>query len=203
MSTAAGIVFLLVYVLGAFAYGSALMLSLRQASPVWSPHRHHGTALRPRLDRASIAMFAWSAVWFVVLALDQFDEFVNGPRRNVLDLAQLFLVFGFPPLIVHTMYLEAHVPSWPGRARTWATGVLAACTSPRHWRWPTAMSLVFELRAGRTAGRLHRRLPGGALHDRRPLLGGRHEPQPAGGGDHRASADAAGAERPVRGARSR
>jgi hypothetical protein len=145
MSTAAGIVFLLVYVLGAFAYGSALMLSLRQASPVWSPHRHHGTALRPRLDRASIAMFAWSAVWFVVLAFDQFDEFVNGPRRNFLDLAQLFLVFGFPPLIVHTMYLEAHVPSWPGRARTWATGVLAGMYVATPLALTMAMSLVFEL----------------------------------------------------------
>ncbi len=39
MSTAVGIAFLLVYVLGAFAYGSALILSLRQASPVWSSHR--------------------------------------------------------------------------------------------------------------------------------------------------------------------
>ena len=57
MYTAVGIAFLLVYVLGAFAYGSALVLSLRQASPVWSPHRHHGSALRPRLDRASVAMF--------------------------------------------------------------------------------------------------------------------------------------------------
>ena len=78
MSTAVGIAFLLVYVLGAFAYGSALVLSLRQASPVWSPHRHHGSPIRPRLDRASVAMFLWSAVWFVVLALDQFVEFVSG-----------------------------------------------------------------------------------------------------------------------------
>ena len=74
MPTAVGIAFLLVYVLGAFAYGSALILSLRQASPVWSPHRHHGSTIRPRLDRASFAMFLWSAVWFVVLALDQFDR---------------------------------------------------------------------------------------------------------------------------------
>jgi hypothetical protein len=143
MSTAAGIVFLLVYVLGAFAYGSALLLSLRQASPVWSPHRHHGTAIRPRLDRASIAMFAWSAVWFVVLALDQFDEFVNGPRRNLLDLAQLFLVFGFPPLIVHTMYLEAHVPVWTGRAKAVATAVFRAMYVVTPLAAATAIALVF------------------------------------------------------------
>jgi two-component system LytT family sensor kinase len=143
MSTAAGIVFLLVYVLGAFAYGSALLLSLRQASPVWSPHRHHGTAIRPRLDRASVAMFAWSAVWFVVLALDQFDEFVNGPRRNTLDLAQLFLVFGFPPLIVHTMYLEAHVPTWTGRAKMWATAVWRGMYVVTPLAAAIALALVF------------------------------------------------------------
>jgi two-component system LytT family sensor kinase len=143
MSTAAGIVFLLVYVLGAFAYGSALLLSLRQARPVWSPHRHHGTAIRPRLDRASIAMFAWSAVWFVVLALDQFDEFVNGPRRNALDLAQLFLVYGFPPLIVHTMYLEAHVPAWTGRAKTWATAVCRGMYAVTPLAAGVALALVF------------------------------------------------------------
>jgi hypothetical protein len=145
MSTAAGIVFLLVYVLGAFAYGSALVLSLRQASPVWSPHRHQGPGIRPRLDRASVAMFAWSAVWFVVLALDQFDEFVNGPRRNLLDLAHLFLAYGFPPLIVHTMYLEADVPSWPGRARAWATGILVAVYVAAPLALTMAMALVFEL----------------------------------------------------------
>ena len=156
MSTAVGIAFLLVYVLGAFAYGSALLLSLRQASPVWSPHRHAGTAVRPRLDRASVAMFAWSAVWFVVLALDQFDEFSNGPRRNALDLAQLFLVYGFPPLIVHTMYLEAQVPAWTGRARTWATGVLTGMYVVTPLALAGAMALVFGLvrvpRAGAVIG---------------------------------------------------
>ncbi len=145
MSTAVGIAFLLVYVLGAFAYGSALVLSLRQASPVWAPHRHHGSTIRPRLDRASFAMFLWSAVWFVVLALDQFDEFVSGPRRNVLDLAQLLLVFGFPPLIVHTMYLEGHVPEWTGRARTWATRVLTGMYIASAVAVVGAMALVFGL----------------------------------------------------------
>lgn len=145
MSTAAGIAFLLVYVLGAFAYGSALVLSLRQASPVWSPHRHHGAAVRPQLDRVSVAMFAWSTVWFVVLALDQFDEFLNGPRRNSLDLLQLLLVFGFPPLIVHTMYLEAHVAEWAGRARAIGTAVLRGMYLAAPLGAAGALALVFGL----------------------------------------------------------
>jgi len=142
MSTALGIAFLLVYVLGAVAYGSALLLSLRQASPVWSPHRRHDTPAR-RLDRGSLAMFLWSAIWFVVLALDQFDEFVSGPRRNVLDLLHLLLVFGFPPLIVHTMYLEGRVAEWTGRARAWATGVLVAMYVAAPLSLAVAMSIVF------------------------------------------------------------
>ena len=127
MTTTVAIVFLLVYVLGAFAYGSALTLSLRQASPVWAPHRTGGVAGRARLDAASVALFAWSAAWFVVLGLDQFSDIVSGPdRRGWLDLIQLVLVLGFPPLIMHTMYQEAHVADWTGAPRAWATRVLAA-----------------------------------------------------------------------------
>lgn len=151
MSAAVGIVFLLVYVLGAFAYGSALTLSLRQASPVWAPHRHAGSN-RQRLDAVSITMFAWSAAWFVVMALDQFDEFVSGPRRNSLDVAQLVLVFGFPPLIVHTMYLEAHVPEWTGRARAWATRAVAAVYILAPIGLAGAMALVFGIVAVRPTG---------------------------------------------------
>ena len=127
MTTTVAIVFLLVYVLGAFAYGSALTLSLRQASPVWAPHRTGGVAGHARLDAASVALFAWSAAWFVVLGLDQFSDIVSGPdRRGWLDLIQLVLVLGFPPLIMHTMYQEAHVADWTGAPRAWATRVLSA-----------------------------------------------------------------------------
>ncbi|MGD9906122.1 MAG: sensor histidine kinase [Vicinamibacterales bacterium] len=145
MASAAGIAFLLVYVLGAFAYGSALVLSLRQATPVWAPHRHHGSPVRPRLDRASVAMFLWSAIWFVVLAIDLFDEFLSGPRRNLLDVLQLVLVFGFPPLIVHTMYLEAHVPEWTGRARAWGSGVLGAMYVVAPAAMAASLAVVFDL----------------------------------------------------------
>ena len=122
MATALDIAFLLAYTLGAFAYASALTLSLRQASPVWAPSRRRGDT---RLDAASMTLFGWSAVWFVVLAFDQFVDMATGTtRRGWLDLVQLVLVFGFPPLIMHTMYQEAHVPEWTGPARAWARRVL-------------------------------------------------------------------------------
>jgi two-component sensor histidine kinase len=127
MATALDIAFLLAYVLGAFAYGSALTLSLRQASPVWGQRRTQDLGAPPRIDPASVALFAWSAGWFILLSLDQFLDMASGStRRGWLDLALLVIVFGFPPLIMHTMYLEAHVPAWPGgSARQWAGRLLA------------------------------------------------------------------------------
>ncbi len=127
MTTAIDIAFLLVYVLGAFAYGSALTLSVRQAAPVWAPHHTHGGSSTGRLDPSGVALFAWSAVWFIVLALDQFIDMATGATgRGWLDLLQLAFVFGFPPLIMHTTQREAHVPEWPEPSRTWARRGLAA-----------------------------------------------------------------------------
>ncbi len=127
MTTAIDIAFLLVYVLGAFAYGSALTLSWRQARPVWSSLGRGQAAGAPRLDAASLALFAWSALWFVVLGLGQFMNMVGGGRRlGWLGVLQLMLVFGFPPLIMHTMCKEGHVDEWPEPARTWGLRALVA-----------------------------------------------------------------------------
>lgn len=125
MATAIDIAFLLVYTLGAFAYGSALTLSMRQAHPVWT-NRLRRAGEPGRLDAASVTLFAWSAAWFVVLGLDQFFDMVtNATSRGWLDLGQLVLVFGFPPLIMHTMYQEAHCATWPdGPPKAWARRVL-------------------------------------------------------------------------------
>lgn len=127
MATAIDIAFLLVYTLGAFAYGSALTLSMRQAQPVWT-NRLRRAGESGQLDSASVMLFAWSTAWFVVLGLDQFiDLATNAASRGWLDLLQLLLVFGFPPLIMHTMYQEAHCAVWTdGPAKAWARRVLAA-----------------------------------------------------------------------------
>jgi len=153
MVTTLDIIFLLVYVLGAFAYGSALTLSLRQARPVWSSHHSHDVGGRTRLDPASITLFGWSALWFVVLALDQFSDIVTGAgRRGWLDLAQLVLVLGFPPLIMHTMFQEAHVHGWPAATRAWPRRalVLAYIVSPLAVLW--ALALVFDVITIRNPG---------------------------------------------------
>ncbi len=146
MVTTGDILFLLVYVLGAFAYGSALTLSLRQARPVWSPHRNRDVGGRSHLDPASITLFGWSALWFVVLSLDQFSDMVTGAGRDSwLDVAQVVLVLGFPPLIMHTMFQEAHVHEWPGAGQAWARRALglAYVASPLAVLW--VLAIIFDL----------------------------------------------------------
>ncbi len=73
-------------------------------------------------------LFAWSASWFVVLAIGQFIDMVAGSSSlgGWHDVIVFVLVYGFPPLIMHTMHKEAHVAEWTGTARAWGGRVLAA-----------------------------------------------------------------------------
>ena len=63
------VAFLFVSLFGAYAYGAATLFSIRRVSPVWSRQRD---GERRRLDRPSLALFALSTVWFVLLALIEF-----------------------------------------------------------------------------------------------------------------------------------
>ena len=148
--TTLSVIALFVYVLGAFAYGSALSLSFRQAAPVWAPHRVTRTRTRARLDGASFALFALSAAWFLVQALIEFIGLTGGTRPAWLDVASTVGVFGFPPLIMHTMYLEAASPC-AGRE---------AHAAPR-WARPAlvAMYVVAPVAALTTLGWITRVLP--------------------------------------------
>ena len=101
------LVFLFVYLFGAYAYGAATLLSVRQVTPVWGgPHRSYGPAMDRRIERAGLALFVISAVWFVLHALIEFRDLTGSTERGILDLAT-FIVFLFPPVIMHTVYLEA------------------------------------------------------------------------------------------------
>lgn len=145
MTSAIDIAFLLVYVLGAFAYGSALTLALRQSRSVWSAHRNRGPAAA-QLDPASVTLFGWSALWFVVLAIGQFTNMVAGASRLAWhDIMVFVLVFGFPPLIMHTMYQEAHVTEWTGRPRAWGRRVLGAAYVAAAALLGLTMAIVFDV----------------------------------------------------------
>jgi hypothetical protein len=105
--TLVSLVFLFVYLFGAYAYGAATVFSLRNLSPVWAGPRYNEQGNR-REGRQSVdlALFAVSTVWFVLHVLIQFRNFTGDTRQRWLDLG-MFIVFLFPPLIMHTVHLES------------------------------------------------------------------------------------------------
>ena len=105
--TVISLVFLFVYLFGAYAYGAALVYGLREMSPLWGESSASYTpVVRKRIDRAGLALFAISTAWFVIALLIEFRNFTGFTREDWLDLAQ-FIVFMFPPVIMHTVYLES------------------------------------------------------------------------------------------------
>ena len=105
--TVISLVFLFVYLFGAYAYGAATLYSLRQAGPIWGgTNRDYAPGVRAGIDKASLGLFALSMVWFVLLVLIEFQNFIGITGDSWLDLGTL-IVYGFPPVIVHTVYLES------------------------------------------------------------------------------------------------
>jgi hypothetical protein len=99
--------FLFVYLFGAYAYGAATLLSLGQATSLWGMDRYYAPNIRQRIDRGGLAIFIISTVWFVLHSLIEFRNLTGYTRQGWLDLAT-FIAFLFPPVIMHTVYLEAH-----------------------------------------------------------------------------------------------
>jgi signal transduction histidine kinase len=98
---------LFVYLFGAIAYGSATAISLTRRKPaVWGWHRTYGEGVRQRIDKASLALFGLSFVWFVLLSLIEFRDLTGDSVQGWLDLGTLGIVYFFPPVIMHTVYLE-------------------------------------------------------------------------------------------------
>ncbi|MGQ0734467.1 MAG: sensor histidine kinase [Acidobacteriota bacterium] len=101
-----GIVALCVYIFGVYAYGSLLVLTLRQPHGR-CPQASGGGRWGDQADRVGLAMFATCALWFVVNSLIQFRWLVGDTRNDdLLELAALEIVFLFPALIFHTVLAE-------------------------------------------------------------------------------------------------
>jgi hypothetical protein len=115
------LVFLFVYLFGAYAYGAAMLFGLRDVGPVWTHGRDTVLPGQRRIDAATMALFVISTVWFVLHAVIEFRDLTTGDtRQGWLDLAT-FIVFFFPPVIMHTTYLEseaAHEETPPPLYRT-------------------------------------------------------------------------------------
>jgi len=100
--------FLFVYLFGAYAYGVATLYGLREAGPIWGTARGElSPRMQRQLDRAGLALFALSTAWFVINLLIEFRNFTGYTREGWLDIAS-FIVYAFPPVIMHTVFLESH-----------------------------------------------------------------------------------------------
>ncbi len=109
---------LLVYTCGAFAYGSLIVLWLRE----W---RTQSGVAGPRPERAreleliGAVLQVVCFVWFVVLALEALLDF--GPQRQAwsLGMARIWMASSFPPLIMHMSYAELAAEKRLPAGRTW------------------------------------------------------------------------------------
>ncbi|MGE3277696.1 MAG: sensor histidine kinase [Vicinamibacterales bacterium] len=104
--TLLNLVFLFVYVFGAYAYGAATLLTLRSRSAVLALPRENTTG--SRLGRPSLALFGLSTIWFVLMALREFERLAGQTAPGMLDVIGLVLGYLFPPLIMHMVYSEVH-----------------------------------------------------------------------------------------------
>jgi signal transduction histidine kinase len=117
--------FLVVCIFGAFAYGSATWMAVRQAAPVWGPER----LLRPRapLDGVSLTMFVVCTVWFALNAAAEFGALVDGrgPGSGWMALGVFVTAFAFPPLIMHVVFRETSGGDGAPRSRWWRRVLMA------------------------------------------------------------------------------
>ena len=102
---AVALVGLLVYTLGAFAYGMTLVFWIRQLRHTVGPSRAR-SALH-EIDVVAGGLLAVSFAWFCLNAVVLFLRL--GPRAPhwQLDVATIVLAFAFPPLIMHSVWAEA------------------------------------------------------------------------------------------------
>lgn len=100
------VIFLLINLFGAYAYGAATLYSVRKVSSIWSRERRDGAA-GGGLDRPSFALFTLSTLWFALLTMVEFRYLTGDTRRDdIFDLATL-LVYLFPPVVMHLVYSES------------------------------------------------------------------------------------------------
>ena len=105
---ALSIVALCVFLFGAYAYGSVVILTMRHRGPVWQHHSSGPlTVPQPVMRKPGMTMYLVCTVWFILHSLIEFRYLMGEPRENDwIDLAALELAFIFPGLILHTVLLE-------------------------------------------------------------------------------------------------
>ena len=116
--TVVSLISLFVYLFGAYAYGAATVIAISRVSPVWGRYRAVPDG-EPRLEKASLALFVISTIWFIQHSLIEFRSLAGSDARSWLDLSTLVVVFLFPPTIMHTVYLESQCGGDPTLPRAY------------------------------------------------------------------------------------
>ena len=118
------LVFLVIWIFGAFAYGSATWMAVRQVTPVWSAQP---AAARTALDTVSVTMFTVCTVWFALNATAEFGLLMGltPARTTLVELAVFVIAFIFPPLIMHVVYRETGCEAQVDRSHLWRRLVYA------------------------------------------------------------------------------
>ena len=104
---ALGVVALLVYTFGAFAYASILILWAPEVRRRGWASRDSGCAAQSReLQAVNGALLFLSFVWFVCNAAQVVTRFIPGEQPRALDIVAVCLAFAFPPIIMHLTWVE-------------------------------------------------------------------------------------------------
>src|SRR5687767_2370223 len=120
---ALGILALLVYTFGAFAYGAVLLLALQEFGARGWAGQPRGPAASGRDGAAEEArlvggiMLAVGFVWFVINVAIAILDLGRGSQHSLVQLVSAYLAFLYPPLIMHVSLAEHMADSSPGAAR--------------------------------------------------------------------------------------
>ena len=87
---------LCVFIFGAYAYGSLVILSLRQRSLVLASRATRPLTSTERPAPAGLAMYLVCTVWFILHTVIGSAAHGRGARRRLIDLAALELASRFP-----------------------------------------------------------------------------------------------------------
>ena len=111
------LIFLFVYLFGAYAHGAATLFSVRKAHSIWARRTRDDAATSGwPIDRPSLALFVLGTVWFGLHALIEFRNLTADTRGyDFLDLGTL-LVYIYPPVIMHVVYKESTPEGEPAPA---------------------------------------------------------------------------------------
>jgi hypothetical protein len=119
--TALSLIFLLIFIFSAYAYGATTVLALR-AVPVWGASDRDRAG--GRLDGVLLVMSVICTVWFVMAALYELTQLGITRWRDAYGFTLFALTFAFPPLIMHTMVNESQ--AWlPEQSQRWRRAVWA------------------------------------------------------------------------------